>query len=700
MPTKGDGSIRRFVRLILDRAAAKRMERSAQEALDDATDPKRASGNLRRIERAVGRFKDVTVGAFAAIGAAIGAVFEVKAALRFGRAVFDLGAAVQETASKFRTTFGASSASLDAFIDDFGRMAGLTRRRARDMLATTGAIAQGMGATKAESAALSAEVLRLAGDFASFNNLPTTETLQAIRAALVGEREPLRRLGIVIRETDVQQQALLETGKANAENLTDQEKLYATLSLIVGKAGVQIGDLERTAASNQNRARRLGATWRSVQERFAATVTQSATVGAVIGDMTAALERLAMWIENNDHVLAGLADRLLSIAQGMGDVVAGWARILDPTGTAAADRIAAIRENLDAHDRPADRRRFLSAREAFAASDLSRLFAERGRIEGRLRETLGEDFDIAGTDIGRLSGLVGHGDVEAVERLGELRTEIGATLRVIAFLREETARLDAEARGAQPAGGPTGGKAGIGGDARSDLPEVEVEVARPAQPDLQPIDVSRLLDLPKAETAFSALEDAALDMYTQIREGAEAAGRSIAASWTDAFGRMFADIDNLEQAADQLWRSLAAGVIASVAQVAEAKAGENIAHSIEETAEGIGALATGNVAAASTHFASAAKHLAAAAAWGALAGAAAATSASVASAEPGSQAGSLAASQAAAGAAEGRDPTAPQIVIHIDGVDPDNPRHQRLIGETTREYTERYGGRIDVRRGR
>ena len=44
----------------------------------------------------------------------------------------------------------------------------------------------------------------------------------------------------------------------------------------------------------------------------------------------------------------------------------------------------------------------------------------------------------------------------------------------------------------------------------------------------------------------------------------------------------------------------------------------------------------------------------------------------------------------------GAGPIGPDIVIRIDGVDPKNPRHQALVGETSRQYQQRYGGRIRV----
>jgi len=79
----------------------------------------------------------------------------------------------------------------------------------------------------------------------------------------------LKRLGIVIKETDVQQRALADSGKTVAKTLTAQEKATATLALISEKAGVAVGDLDRTQGSAANVARRLAAQFKEIRNAIA-----------------------------------------------------------------------------------------------------------------------------------------------------------------------------------------------------------------------------------------------------------------------------------------------------------------------------------------------------------------------------------------------------------------------------------------------
>lgn len=224
------------------------------------------TGDIKKLER---DFKKIEVGV-KGLRNALATVTAVGVGLAVvGKKVFDLGSSIAEIESKFKTVFGNATKDVAKFVDDFGALAGLSQSQAKELIATTGAIAQGMGFAQDASAKFAIEITKVAGDLASFNDLPTANTLLRIQAALTGERESLKRLGIVILETDVQQRALNDSGKTSAKQLTQQEKATATLALITERAGVAMGDLARTSESTANQAKRLGAEFRNIAENFA-----------------------------------------------------------------------------------------------------------------------------------------------------------------------------------------------------------------------------------------------------------------------------------------------------------------------------------------------------------------------------------------------------------------------------------------------
>ncbi|MCP9289982.1 hypothetical protein [Gracilimonas sediminicola] len=249
----------------------------------------REFGSLERAGvKATGRIDDglkkntrSTQGLSKTVRAGLGAAFAAAGAIgvreltQLAQKTFDVASAVEETEAKFRTSLGDNVQQATEFVNEYANALGLTARQGKDVIANQTNVARGLGFVGDEASDLAFEVTALAGDLASFNNIPIERTLQAIQGGLVGEREALKSLGIVVRETDVQERALLNTRKESAENLTAQEKALASFQLITERAGAAVGDLDRTLDSPANKARRLGAEIRQLRDEMAVGLLNS-----------------------------------------------------------------------------------------------------------------------------------------------------------------------------------------------------------------------------------------------------------------------------------------------------------------------------------------------------------------------------------------------------------------------------------------
>ena len=176
-----------------------------------------------------------------------------------GGKLLELGSDAEESANAFQVTFKEAEKSLGSFVDDFANKAGFTSSELQQLLSFTGGVTNAMGATAEESAELSKTIASLAGDIGSLKNLPAEQAVRAMTSALTGEREALKSLGIVIKETDVQQKALEMTNKSSVKELTNLEKAHATVALITEASSDAIGDLDNTQDSFANTTRRLKA---------------------------------------------------------------------------------------------------------------------------------------------------------------------------------------------------------------------------------------------------------------------------------------------------------------------------------------------------------------------------------------------------------------------------------------------------------
>ncbi len=186
---------------------------------------------------------------------------------RMGKEAVLAAVDAEEAGAAFETTFGSAVSRASAFVEEFANMAGFSRAELQQLMAVNGNVVQGMGATEAQSAALSERMVRLAGDVASFSNAAggAQSVLLALQSAINGEREALKTYGLAISETEVQQRALTMTGKTQISELTRMDKALATVEVAYDKAAKAVGDLERTQDSSANTLRRVNALWKEQQ---------------------------------------------------------------------------------------------------------------------------------------------------------------------------------------------------------------------------------------------------------------------------------------------------------------------------------------------------------------------------------------------------------------------------------------------------
>jgi len=211
------------------------------------------SDNLMKATRMAG------IGFGALAGAAIGAAAALKP-------MIDKAADVQESLSKNQLMFGEASEAVERFAETSLDAFGVTRREALEATGTFGSLGKAMGMTEADSAEMATTLTGLAGDLSSLENVRVEEALTALRAGIIGEAEPLRRLGILLDAATIKAKAL-ETGliKSTKEALTPAIKSQAAYALILEKGKVAMGDFARTSDSAVNTQKRLAGQWDEIQ---------------------------------------------------------------------------------------------------------------------------------------------------------------------------------------------------------------------------------------------------------------------------------------------------------------------------------------------------------------------------------------------------------------------------------------------------
>lgn len=232
------------------------------------TGVKGAEGAFVRLDKQVEK-SGKGLGRFNKILGAIAFAVVARKILDFTMKMRQLGFDIEETNSKFESTFEGALDQLGKFEKEFAHIAGLTKREFRDLASISGAIFQGAGLDAREAASETERALLLAGDIASRFNVDINEAFASIKSGLVGQNEPLQKYGILLNAAEVEAFALANRVKGATGELTDQEKVTARLTLAIQKAGKTNGDLYNTMESGANKARNANAILREQEDILA-----------------------------------------------------------------------------------------------------------------------------------------------------------------------------------------------------------------------------------------------------------------------------------------------------------------------------------------------------------------------------------------------------------------------------------------------
>jgi len=345
------------------KSAKKAMERAAAGA-DDLGDEAQTSFNkgAKAADKMGKEIKDITKNSKKAenpmgkLGKTIGTAFKVGVIVAFGKKIADvtmqmanLALEAQESAAAFEITFGSAAKETTRFVEDMAHAFGMTRAEMQQQMAVTGSVIQGLGFTSDAAAGMSENILSLGGDLAAFMNIQEGAVVpaQAITKALTGEREMLKSMGIVLRQTEVDQKAMNLTGKASVSQLTDQEKAAASLVLIEEKMGHIKGQLAREAEGAANQMRQLRAEFKEAQtEVGAALMPAFATFIPVVRELIPTFKEVmgtvAKVVQIFMNSLMPALDPIKEIFTNLMPVIEGVALVLGGALKIAIEAIAAI----------------------------------------------------------------------------------------------------------------------------------------------------------------------------------------------------------------------------------------------------------------------------------------------------------------------------------------------------------------------
>ena len=232
-----------------------------------------------------------------------------------GIAAIKLAADAQIAGRKFEKAFAGSLDKAAESVTKLNDSFGISNTLAKQLLGNTGDLLKGFGATSDQALTTSLQVQELAASLAAYNGVPVEQASKAITAALLGETEQLKTLGVVIRQADVDKQSLAD----GTAGLTGQEKLLAraqsTLTLAMG----QSSDAMDSFAGNQDtvafQTQALLGDLKDLGVQFGTILLP------IVKDMVEGLRDLVKWFGDLDEGTQKSIISILAIGAAAGPVV-------------------------------------------------------------------------------------------------------------------------------------------------------------------------------------------------------------------------------------------------------------------------------------------------------------------------------------------------------------------------------------------
>ena len=164
---------------------------------------------------------------------------------------------LEETLSKTEVVFGECTDTIMKWSDTSLTAMGLSKQSVLDGAALYGDMATALGLTKNKAADVSMQLVQLSADMASFKNTSQEMAQTALAAIFTGETEALKKYGIVMTETNLQEFAKTQGIKKNISAMNQQEKVMLRLAYVQEVTKNASGDFQRTNQGFANQTRIL-----------------------------------------------------------------------------------------------------------------------------------------------------------------------------------------------------------------------------------------------------------------------------------------------------------------------------------------------------------------------------------------------------------------------------------------------------------
>lgn len=223
-----------------------------------ASNSKKAS---TKIQNNIGTSLGVISNSLKNLAGAVGVAFGISALVKFGKEALNIASDLQEVENVVEVSFGNMKQKVEDFADTALEKFGMTELQAKKTASTYMAMNKGMGLDGEKAAQMAIDAAGRTGDIASFYNMKQEEADTMMKSIWTGETESLKRIGVVMTETNLNLFAMQKGLGKTTQQMIQQEQVMLRYRYVMEQTRLAAGDFERTSDSWANQTRVLTGRW-------------------------------------------------------------------------------------------------------------------------------------------------------------------------------------------------------------------------------------------------------------------------------------------------------------------------------------------------------------------------------------------------------------------------------------------------------
>lgn len=192
----------------------------------------------------------------------MGVAFGVTAMVKFGKEALNIASDLTEVQNVVETAFGAMTSQVDAWAKNSIQQFGMSELAAKRTASTYMAMNAGMGLVGQGAADMAMEVAGRTADIASFFNTSQEEADTMLKSIWTGETESLKRIGVVMTQTNLDAYALTNGFGKTVQQMTQSEQVMLRYQYVMNQTRLAAGDFVKTQDSWANQTRILSEQWK------------------------------------------------------------------------------------------------------------------------------------------------------------------------------------------------------------------------------------------------------------------------------------------------------------------------------------------------------------------------------------------------------------------------------------------------------